>query len=262
MIRAIIIGFLLLVLFPCGLLAGWVITEKNADAYDVQTQTIYMQSNKMKLPGKQETLILELDSGMLTFILENHQAYWYGSIEDFSTGMVEALEMQLSVILPQLPKEEQEDYERSYRQRISKYESNEDKYFPAGNVQLTKSGDQKKILAYTAERYDVTVNDIKVEELWFTDDIHPFEEIDYDAFTHMLDRMSLKAELGYSRSDKYMELLLSGYPLHAIKYNEDEEMHVVATMIEEREIPASTFDPPRDYKKMTMSELMSLVIGN
>lgn len=255
-------GLVLLMTFPLAILAGWVITEKNADAYDVQIQTIYMQDNMILLPGKQESIILDLDSGLLTFILENHHAYWHGPIEDFSAGMVEALEVQLSISLPQIPEDQREEYERAYRQGISDYENNHPNAPPLTNVTITKTEDSKKVLAYTAFRHEVKVNDVLVEQLWLTDEIHPFEEIDYDKYLIMQDRMTLKYQLNYTRSNAYKEALLTGYPLHAITYDEVEKLHTLATSIEEKNLPLSTFEPPQNYSKMELKQLMALVLGN
>lgn len=262
MYRALFFGLLFLILTPIVLQAGWVITEKNADAYDVQVQTIYMQENMILLPGKQETLIMDLDSGLLTFVLENHHAYWKGPITDFSAGMVEALEMQLALILPQIPDDQREEYERVYRQGISEYENGHQNARSLENVTLTKTEDSKEILGYLAFRHEVKLNDILVEQLWLTHDIHPFEEINYDKFLRMLDRMTLKQQSDYTQSATYKKVLLTGYPLHAIKYDEEEKLHTLATSIEEKDLALSTFDPPENYSKMPLKQLMSLVLGN
>lgn len=260
--RALFFGVIYFFLIPFALHAGWVITEKNTDAYDVQVQTIYMQKNMILLPGKQETLIMDLDSGLLTFVLENHHAYWKGPITDFSAGMVEALEMQLALILPQIPDDQREEYERIYRQGISDYENGHKNARSLENVALTKTEDSKEILGYLAFRHEVRVNEILVEQLWLTNDIHPFKEIDYDKFLRMLDRMTLKQQSDYAQSAAYKKVLLTGYPLHAIKYHEEEKLHTLATSIEEKSLPLSTFDPPANYSKMPLKQLMSLVLGN
>jgi hypothetical protein len=261
MIRQIL-TLIIILLFCNSTQAGWVITETNTSSDDVVLQTIYMQDNLIKIPGIQETMIMDLNNGVLTFILENHKAYWRGNIHEFRQGMALTLEKQLSLILPQIQEEERATFEQNYRHQLDIYKNDSSEKVFLGDVICTETNKTATIQGYATKKYDIFVDSLLVEEIWLTKDIYPFAEIDYASFSRMQDGITLSGKIEFNRSPEYIEVLLSGYPLQSKKHTGEETIHTLVTSISEVDLPASTFEPPSNFRQMTLNALMELIMGN
>ena len=260
-----ILAVLLTLALATPALAGWVIEEANTDSSGEQTiDTVYFQKNKAKVVSPRQTMIFDIDKGVMSFVVTERKVYWTGTPEEFQRGMKAGSDRMMEERMKQIPPEQRQAYEKYMKQMKAK-----DQASPAKrefNVEVKKTSDKVTISGYSGQKYQVIVDGMLKEELWVCDKIDITGEGDREKFRKLTDSMSepgqgdsYRSSPEYVKISQYME---KGYPVKRMHYDESGNETYGSEMkkIEKKNIPGSEFEVPKGYKKLSINEFVSMMM--
>ncbi len=238
--------------------AGWVMEEVTTRREGEKDTTIqYVQKNMVKSVDS-ETTMLDLEKGMIYFLIPEHKAYWSGTPEEWRKGMEEGQKQMEEAQLKKMTPEQRD----AYKQYKKKMEEEAKKQTPKKKVKVDvkKTSGKATIAGYSGQKYQVWVDEKLKEELWICAKINPKDEIDLPKLVQLTKAMSgPEAEESYESSPEYMALLVEqGASLKTINYDEEGNKNYVTetVKVEKKNIPNSEFEVPKGYKKLSTAEFL------
>lgn len=243
------------VLLASNAFAGWVITQatQRGEA-EKEEQTIYFQANKVKMAMSEGIVMFDLEKGLLYFINPDKKMYWSGKPEDIMKGVEEVQSKMMEEQMKKLPPEQREAMKKAMEQMQPK------KTAPQKEVKVTvkKTSEKITIVGYSGQKYQVLVNGKLRTEEWIAAKVNVADEVDrvkWEKFQKALAGMGGEKE-SYSVSKEYLDLMEKGFPIKSISYREKGEESVdQVTRIEKKKIPATEFQVPKEYKKVSLTEV-------
>ncbi len=220
-------------------------------------QTMYLQNNKLKTVNVgDQTVIFDVDKGEMMVLIPERKVYFSGKPEDIMNAVKAMADKMKQAMMAQMTPEQRKAYEQYMEQP-------QEEAAPKKKREVKKTNEQATIAGYPATKYEVWVNDELDEELWITTKVKLSDEIDIDAVSNMMKAMGTPGEeASFEMTDEYLELMRQGAPLKTVHYENGEQQYVEETTnVQKKDIPASEFVPPADYKKLTMEEAMSHMMG-
>ncbi|QTA89069.1 DUF4412 domain-containing protein [Desulfonema magnum] len=252
--------FLLTVLFlgiTSGAFAGWVFVEKSQG----DTHTSYLQDNRMKFVAGDHLIIFDLDKNKICFADPKKKTYWMGSPEEFAAQTrksMENIDKMMEKQLAKLPPAQREKMKSTILQQMKKHAD-----APLPKVEVRATDQSGKIAGYEVRKYEILFNGQLRQDQWIAKDIMVDKEVDMKRFGKMM--KTFHAGIGRSAEDiamaspKVTELMsLKGWPLKKTDYDEEgypETDEVIK--VEKKSLPPSTFDIPKGYRKLSMSEIFN-----
>jgi len=251
--KALILVFVALLL-ASNAFAGWVI--KQAAQYEKEAkeeQTLYFQKNKVKFVHKDASMIFNVDEGTMCFVKPDNKQYWCGTPQEMRKAIEDATKSMMEEQMKNVPPEQREMMKK-YMEQAQKKETPKKEI----SVKVKKTGDKATVAGYSGTKYRILVDGKLTEELWIAPKITIGTEIDRKKWEKMQKAMAEigGAEAGYSASEEYLDVMEEGGVIKSIAYYEKDAKGVtVATKIEKKKIPASEFQVPKGYKKVSLNEV-------
>ena len=243
------------VLLASNAFAGWVLTQTTQyGEKEKEEQTLYFQQNKVKIVMSEGTMMFDLDKGLLYFINHDKKLYWAGKPEDMKKGTEGAQKMMMEEQMKNMPPEQREAMKKYMEQMQPQ------KTAPKKEVKVTvkKTSEKVTIAGYSGQKYQVLVNGKLRTEEWIAAKVNVADEVDrvkWEKFQKALVGMGGEKE-SYSVSKEYLDLMMKGFPVKSISYYEEDEKSVdQVTKAEKKKIPASAFQIPKEYKKVSLAEV-------
>jgi hypothetical protein len=264
MVGRLVIAVVMGLALVSSALAGWV--TQSTTTYSVEEgmppetsdeQTMYLQNNKLKTVNVgDQTIIFDVDKGEMMVLIPERKVYFSGKPEDIMNAAKTMVDKMKQAMMAQMTPEQRKAYEQYMEQPQAEAA-------PKKKREVKKTNEQTTIAGYPATKYEVWVNGELDEELWITTKVKLSDEIDVDAVSNMMKAMGTAGEEpSFQMTEEYMELMRQGAPLRTVHYENGQRRYVEeTTSIQKKDIPASEFMPPGDYRKLTMEEAMGHMMG-
>ncbi len=247
-------------------LGGWVTEEVTTYGEGARDTTIsYVQKNKTKTVSS-KTMVFDFEKGMFYFLVREHKVYWSGTPEEWLQGMEEGQKQMEEAQLKKMTPEQREAYSQYMKQM------NEEAEKPTPReeieVEVKRTSEQATIAGYSGRKYEVWVDGRLKEELWVCAEIDPQDEIDLHKLEQFTKAMGgLSEEGSYESSPEYVKIatyMEQGLVLRSVTYDEEGTREQVSeiTRLENKDIPASEFNVPEGYKRLSTAEFVSLMMHN
>ncbi len=241
--------------------AGWVVEEVTTNREGEKTTRItYIQNNRMKSVGS-ETMMFDLEKGLIYFLSPERKAYWSGTLEEYRKGMKEGQKQMEEAQLKKMTPEQRKAY-KQYKDKMEE-ETKEPTLKKKVKVEVKKTSGKTTIAGYSGQKHQVLVDGKLKEELWICSKINIKDELDLNKFTQIMEAMrGPEAEESYESSPEYMKLIEQGYPLKRLTYDEEGNKEEVteAKKVEKKNIPDSEFEAPKGYKKLSTAEFIKAMM--
>ena len=235
-------------------LGGWTFAENS----EGDTQTSYIQNNKMKFVAPDHIMIYDLDKNMICFANPKEKSFWSGTPEAFSAQAKKEMQQIHKTIdrqLAKVPAAQRETFRRSILRDIKKQA-------PAPPAKITvKATDQSaKVAGYTVKKYEIWMNDQIRQAYWIAKDVRVSSEFDVKRFGKMMRSFHTGPEQNSDEaifsSPEVTDILRWGWPLRTVSYDEDgypETTEVVR--VKKTSLPDSVFQLPKDYQRIPVAAL-------
>ncbi len=241
------------------LFAGWVITEKTSNSLgNSTTQTTFIQNNKVRFESQTSIAIFDINNQKLTMIFPQYKMYWEGSAEEFSKSTTEAFENQLLQMIAKSTGDTKDIYKKMYDD-FKKQLDNAGNDTLQPDVKITPTGKTDTILSHKVREYQVVVNDSLKEYIWITDEINPYDEIDYKKmieFTMALNPYDYESAI--TASEPYANLISKGMILKSVEKHNGIEIVTEVTMIKHVDFNDDIFIAPANYRKSNVTEILQM----
>ncbi len=237
---------LIFTLFSSSAKAGWVEVSR-------QTGTITYISDGMvkQVPdneGKPWSLF-DANRGTITMLIPADMSYVEIDPEEFCE--------EFSKMMNAIPPEQRAAMEQMMSGKAA---DNKDP-----SVKVTRVGDGGKIAGYDTVRYSLTVDGRPYKEVWLASGGPTMRDVKelMQSVMKMHKKMEGCTQLGGVQlaanpelSKEYIELMEKGWTMKEVNLQGGSLVSEVESL-EERDIPASEFTIPTDYKKIDIMEMMS-----
>lgn len=245
-------------------LAGWIITQRSYDsdegAQSALIETVYLQDNVMKIAQDDIITIFDLNKETITLINPVKMVYWNGTVSDYKKDIKKAMQSAMEEQLENAGEEQKEMIRNMYQGMMesiddpSKFAGEEpDEY----QLEIEKTTEKERIAGYQAVKYQVKVNKRLKEEAWLSESNRAHREFDINKFYIIFGDFISQAGTGayYQNDEKYIEFAKLGFPLKSINYFGGYESFSEVTNLERKNMDASEFTPPKNYKKVSLIEV-------
>ena len=244
--------------------AGWIITQHSYDSDEgVETaliEKIYLQNNIMKVVQPEMLTIFNLNNETITLMSKVKEVYWTGKIADYKKEIIEAMRTAMVEQLENAREEQKEMIRKMYQGMIesidnpSKFAGEEPEEY---DLQIEKTGERERVAGHNAYKYQISVNGSIKEEAWLSESSKPHNEFDISKFYDVFGEFTSQAGTSafYQNDDKYIEFAKLGFPLKSINYYGGYESISEVTKLEKSNIEASEFNPPSNYRKVSLVEV-------
>ena len=222
--------------------AGWVIHSKDTGSFaKAETEVTYFQRNRVRTEVEGSANVMDFAAKKILFIDKSKKEYGVMTFEEFRRmvrqGMKTARTMMDDLKQQGIPVPETASR-------------------PKGKVVVSRlSG--ATIAGYACDGYRISVGGSPREDVWVTKKIDLLGEIGPGArkeFEDFSREMKGMAHDDYEMSPEYRNILESGYPMKVVDKDSDHVQEV--TRVEKKDLPASLFEEPKEYKKVPMEKMM------
>ncbi len=224
--------------------AGWVLTES-----DGGTTTI--ADGKMKSFSEGGGVIMDGPKNRIVFIDQASRRYGEGTPEEYCSAITSVFEAAMQRMPPEM------------RQMMQSQGG------ASGKVTVRKKGAGGTVAGFKTERYEVSVGGKKYEEIWLSRDKRIMK--DYKKLIPVFKKFSAcSAKIGFGSahrpegSPEYLKILDRGIIVKSVSYQGGQEEpdyqggqekpDTDVMRLEEKTVPASAFQLPPGYRKVSFSE--------
>jgi hypothetical protein len=246
-------------LLTTNLFAGWVITEKTTNSLgNSSTQTTFIQNNKVRFEGQTSIAVFDINTQKLIMIFPQYKVYWEGTAKEFSKSTTRAFENQLLQMVAKSTGETKELYKKMYEDFKKQLQTGANDSAKL-DVKINATGKTDTILKHTAKEYQVVVNDSLKEYIWVTDEINPYDEIDYKKMIEFTKALNpYDTESAITASEPYVNLISKGMVLKSVEKHRGIEVVTEVTMIKHLNFNDDIFNAPPNYRKSNVTEIMQM----
>jgi hypothetical protein len=226
--------------------AGVVLTEEDGS-------TVLMSAGMFKqvMAGEPHAVIVDAATGIITYIHTAKRVYAQGTPEELCGTVRAFLDQSLATMTPE--------------QRAMVRQLLDDRGGRPPKVTVRKVGDGGKVAGLPTTLWEVKADGRKYEEIWITADKLILSELDEPGEAlEMVQRLGtcLASATGGAfanrpdNTEAYRALFAEGLTLKARYYRDGEVDESQTKSVEVKELPASEFLPPEDFKKVEFTQLL------
>jgi hypothetical protein len=250
--------YLILILLVAGafqsLKAGWILTGKYIDKDgNTALQRFFIQDQKVKF--EQYNIIYTLNFATNEVILVDpvNLLYYKGTLQSYVMGMKNYKNRQLSLLMNEIPKDQQGDYKKEYELSIE--EIGREIIPDKDSVVILRLVDSLKIIGQPSEKYQVSVNSRKIEEVWISPGLDVSKQFSWKKYLYFLSIVEPEnTTFNYMITSPFMQLLDKGFPTRRIMIRNGYRTEFQINKMEEKGIPDYEFYTPSLCKELTFDE--------
>ncbi len=258
------IGFILclLMLFPAGLGAGWLITEINQDQFGSYTmQSTFIHYNKVRIETPESIVIVDIDQGEICLIFPVKMLYWKGIPTDLRDGIYESLERQVQVLLQQLPPRERKAMEEEFQEMMDLFGNDTLQSNFYRLIALVETDETDEIAGLNVRRHDVLLDSASFEQVWLTTDVKPYSNTDLEAMLELMQVITKPTIVtAYRNSAEYISLIKGGLVMRSVVPSPFGQSVSEVSSVREANIPDDFFHPPADYRQAGLTEVIQIML--
>ncbi len=248
--------------------AGWVIDQAAKGDREGHKHQTMLQANQMKWvvldsDGKPlSASIMDLNAETFTHVNYREQSYITSTVQEYVEtiqGAMKKASGAMEEAMKKVPPEQRKKMEEMMSSRMSPGSAAcpEPKKY-----EFRKTGQQDTIAGYKAAGYEMVVDGKPKSEFWIAKDITAWKELDPKKLERFMTDLTKtvsrcgpgqRGQAGLGR-DQAWKLAGEGYPVRTVDREGQTKTEVVKA--ESRSIPASEFQPPANFTKKTLSDMM------
>jgi len=256
--------------------AGYRLTDKEGDETLVSKGLAKEQSTEG--PGPES--VFDLASARAWMSNPDRRVYWEGSIDELCSTiretaktMAKKMEQQMEAEIARLSPEQRakvEDLRKGIAAKRAAAEKEASK--KPGVVKVERTDETATIAGQATRKYRVLIDGDLYQENWLTTDPTFAKEFALDKASEVMSRVSACAESedtngggtkGVDEGQVYRKLYERGWPLKTVAFKDGKPRPKSETVkIEKRDIPDKEFQPPPDYRKASLGEVMFSGMGS
>ncbi len=251
--------------------AGWVIDQAGKGGGEGSKHQVMLQANQMKWvvlspDGKPESAsIMDLNAETLTHVNYREQTYLAATVQEYVQMSQDAMKKASGAMeeaMKNMPPEQRKKMEEMMSSRMPKGGAGSEACPEPKKVEFRKTGQQATIAGYKAVSYEMVVDGKHRSEFWIAKDIPAWKELDpkkLERFMTDLTKAITRCGPGQRDQsaigrDQAWKLAGEGYPVRTVDREGQTTLEVVKA--ESRSIPASEFQPPANFTRKTLNEMM------
>lgn len=221
-----------------GLVMEQVVYEEGST--NKQQSTLYVQDNKIKQVDKsgqnQPTVIFDLGANNITLVNNENQVFILLTMQQHLKSF-EAMMQQTK------------EGEKQQKQ-----------------LTLEKTDETMKIAGYNTTKYSIFENGKLATEYWVSNEPGFNNEINFEKMAKLMnDVKNISQNVGGSASISdqeyqiFREIYQNGYPLKTVYHSEKDDPVVIEEIlsVQSKQLPASEFQPPAGYQKITYQDIIN-----
>jgi hypothetical protein len=259
-----------------------------------------VSAGRLKMNGRpgesrqpqEQAMVLDIAHGRMWVADTARRAYWEGTVDEFCTGIRQAmgaalgrmgsqvqeqmaeLQEQMAELQKQmatLPKEEQAQLRRmqTMMEQMATSAPAAPGVPPAPRVRrvgVQRTGETATVAGVAARRFRVLADGRPYEDLWLSTDPALSRELALERAPDTIGRMfaclfegTKTSGGGVEDTAEYRRLFANGWPLKVVSYHEDDggtpegRTTTVVRTVERRDLPESVFRPPAGYRRAPFS---------
>jgi hypothetical protein len=242
------------------LIAGWVISEVSIDLYGNKNfKTTFVQDGKIRYESELSVAIIDIKSAEITMIYPAEKVYWTGTAKEYNKQTKKALIRQIEEFFDEIETEDK-DLFKNYIDSLKIELASFDSTYKTANITIKKLPDKKTVKNYLCTGYKIFLDTIYVENIWVTDSLNPYKDIDVKKLMEITAQMNpLNKEISITNSKKYISILKNGLIIKTEKIvNNNTYYTTTLTNINSGNIPETFFTPPQFYRKASITEIVDL----
>jgi hypothetical protein len=233
--------------------AGFVVHQETVGG----PSTMYAQDNQVRASMGQAGMIYDLNHDMLTMLNPDRQVYWSGNPNNLKQQMNQAMDSRIEAALQQVPPDQREQMRTMMKQRMGMTKTPAQ---PQAKVVVKKTGESAKIAGFKSQKYQIYVDGQLRQEVWMAS-VPGFEgQVDLPKMTKLaqaLNPQSAAPGSSWRNSPEMTKLMSGGMPMKIVEYSKGGPMTVMTvTSVEQKKLPASTFQPPAGWKQVDFNQMM------
>jgi len=209
-----------------------------------------------------EVVIFDLDKGEMIIIDHEKKAYFAGHPSELMSGVQTAMMKAMEEQLKNLPPEQREMF-KQYKEQMGQQAMTMPAETKKVKVGVKKTSEKATVAGYPVQKFQVWVDGKHREDLWVSAKVSIKDELDLNKLVEFMEgiRMPGVEEASYSSTSEYIGVMEQGFPLKSVKYRGDGKDTSEAVKVEKKNIPASEFSPPEEYKRVEMEDMMKEMMG-
>jgi len=250
--------------------AGYLLVDKEGD------RTLVSKGRVKELAGDGQGPQSVFDLGAARAWMSNpeRRVYWEGTIEELcstiretASSMAKQMEQSIESQLARLPPESRAKVEELRKSLAAKRAAEEKQEKPGpGVVKVERTAETATIAGQPTRKYRVLVDGKLYEEDWLTTDPALSKEFALDKASAVMSRVSACAASSDPEGSEgkdvdegrvYQKLYPQGWPLKAVSHAGGKtRTKTEVTGVESRNVSEREFQPPTDYRKAPLGEVM------
>ena len=251
--------------------AGWVIDQAEKGSGEGGKQQIMLQTNQMKTvvlgpDGKPEAaFILDLNAETITQVNYQERSYMTAKVQEYAQMIQGAMKGAMSAMeeaMNDIPPEQRQMMEQMMRSRMPQAGSGPEACREP-RIEMRKTGQDATIAGYKAVSYEMLADGKAASELWIAKGITAWKELDPKKLERVMNELAKAAPRcgpAHGRQagmggDQAWKLAGEGYPVKTVDRS-GSGTTVEVVKAESRAVPASEFQPPANFARKTISDMM------
>jgi hypothetical protein len=261
---AILLGLLLAI--PATVRAGWVsdwtntAVKPNGDPLDKQSVTMAIANGRVRMQQPNVVTLIDYNTDRFTMINPTKHTYWTGTIDDYvkhvGQNRQETMRKQLGT---------QGLHSRKLQNATSgEYKPPKIDVAKLPPVSVTKTDVTERIAGYDAVKYEARANGELFQEFWVAPSLNVSSDLDPTRYFAGQEKLSagMAGKSGplfnaLYRDPEYRKLLDSGFILKVVNHHIGGQFERVATSMRQADVPATEFEVPADYRRVSISDVLS-----
>jgi len=257
-------------LLPVAAQAGWVIdwstTAVNATGERMATQraTQSIAGNKLRMQQPTVVTVIDYNKDRFTVINTEKEYFWTGSVEEYVREMQQGRQAAMRervAVAGMADRIKRKATEEAKARDTSRTPLAVDKS-TLPPISITNTGQKEKIAGYDTEKYDVKVDGELFQEFWFAPGLNLSADLDAAKYLAQQEKTgagmagkSAKAHNALYHDPQYRALMEKGFVLKSVVHHLAGGYERVATSVAQKDVPASVFAVPEDYRRVRLDDL-------
>ncbi len=259
--------------------SGWVI-ERMIYSVPVNSQessnqkiksTFYFSKNRLKSLQGNSGLIIDYNSNQVFAFNPAKRLYWGGTVNDYINEIKRSVAQSRENIeesLKKMPPEQKKAIEEEMKKQGIRLPGEANQPNSKAKVKIERTSDKKNISGYDATKYKIYTDGALYQEVWVTEDVDVYKDIDMKKMNEFQSRVNETLSLLYSGKDanvesssEYRKIFERGYPLRTIQFLGSNQAIIEVVDAKEIEIADNEFEVTDGFSKTALEEVMKVNVG-
>jgi len=244
----------LIVLLPFQLSAGWIITGRyiNSEGNTI-LKRYFIQNNVIKVERYNLIYTCNLQTGSIIIVDPENLVFTKTTLNIYIEKLKANKMSRLAELVNLIPENERALYEIKYRQQTKKELTLSD--YSNDSLVIRKMADTVKLLGYQTDKYIISENGRKKEEMFFTDEVNISADLDLDTFLQYVYLLEPEDKtVKYRIAKSYSDLVKNGFVIRRFIFEDGFRSEWQVNKIEQKDIPAYEFGNPDLCKELTLDK--------